>query len=74
MCDYGCRLTDAAPSVEVNGAAATCTNELGGIYYGKVLTANSIFCFTKVGTLLEDGKTIRWDDGVIWKRVTRPAY
>jgi hypothetical protein len=72
VCAYGCRVTDAAPSVLIDGTAATCTNELGGIYHGKALSDHSIYCFNKTGVLLKDGKTIQWDDGVIWKRLSRP--
>jgi len=69
VCEYGCRLTDAAPSVEIDGNTAICMNELGGVYRGRLLTENSISCFNKVGTLSGDGKTIQWDDGVVWKRI-----
>jgi hypothetical protein len=68
VCAYGCRLTDASPSVEIDGDAAICMNELGGVYRGRLLTENSIACFNKVGTLSSDGTTIHWDDGVVWKR------
>ena len=67
-CTSGCRLTDAAPSVEIVGSVARCMNELGGTFSGEVLSAKSIACFNKTGTLSEDGKTIVWSDGVIWAR------
>ena len=67
-CKSGCRLTDAAPSVEIVGTVAKCMNELGGTFSGEVLSATSIACFNKTGTLSEDGKTIVWSDGVIWVR------
>ena len=67
-CQSGCRLTDAAPSVEIVGSVAKCMNELGGTFSGKVLSATSIACFNKTGTLSADGKTIAWSDGVIWIR------
>ena len=64
-CKAFCRLTDAAPSVE---SVAKCMNELGGTFSGRVLSANSIACFNKTGTLSKDGKTIEWSDGVVWAR------
>ena len=67
-CVYGCRLTDASPSVAIEGAVANCMNELGGIYRGRVLSRTSIACFNKVGVLASDGVTLRWSDGVIWRR------
>ena len=67
-CKSGCRLTDAAPSVEIVGSEAKCMNELGGTFSGKVLSANTIACFNKTGTLSQDGKAIEWSDGVIWMR------
>jgi hypothetical protein len=72
LCVYGCRLTDAAPSVEIEGNAAVCANELGGIYHGRLLSKNSLYCFNKTGTLSADDKTIRWDDGVLWKKTPAP--
>jgi hypothetical protein len=69
MCSYGCRVTDAAPSVKIDREAAICTNELGGIFYGRVLTETSITCFNKTGALSPDRKTIRWDGGMVWTRV-----
>jgi hypothetical protein len=72
VCAYGCRVTDAAPSVEIDGDNAACTNELGGIFHGKVLSDHSISCFNKTGVLSADGKTILWDGGVVWRRLSRP--
>ncbi len=67
-CRSGCRLTDAAPSVEIVGSVAKCMNELGGTFSGKVLSPDVIACFNKTGTLSKDGKTIEWSDGVVWAR------
>jgi hypothetical protein len=73
VCAYGCRLTDAPPSIAIDGDKATCTNEYGGLFRGRLLADNVVSCFNKTGRLLEDGKTVRWDDGVIWQRHARPA-
>lgn len=73
VCNYGCRLTDAAPRIEVNGADATCWNEFGGVFHGRLLSGNLLFCFNKLGALSEDGTTIRWDGGVIWRRLPARA-
>jgi hypothetical protein len=68
VCTYGCRLTDANPSVAIDGDAAICTNEFGGLFRGRVLSETSIACFNKVGVLASDGVTLNWSDGVVWKR------
>ena len=68
VCVYGCRLTDANPSVAIDGADANCMNEFGGLFRGRVLTATSIACFNKTGVLAPDGVTLNWSDGVVWKR------
>jgi hypothetical protein len=68
VCTYGCRLTDANPSVAVDGGAAICMNEFGGLFRGRVLSETSISCFNKVGVLASDGITLNWSDGVVWKR------
>ena len=68
VCAYGCRLTDANPSVAIDGAAANCINEFGGLFRGRVLSETSISCFNKVGVLASDGITLNWSDGVIWRR------
>jgi hypothetical protein len=71
-CSYGCRLTDANPSVAIDGEKADCMNELGGIFHGRALSATSISCFNKTGVLASDGITLNWSDGVIWKRYLGP--
>jgi len=68
VCVYGCRLTDANPSVAIDGAAANCMNEFGGLFRGRVLGDTSISCFNKTGVLAPDGVTLNWSDGVVWKR------
>jgi hypothetical protein len=73
VCVYGCRVTDAAPSLQIEGNAAACTNELGGLYQGRMLTRTTLSCFNKTGAISADGRTIRWSDGVIWKRMPPPA-
>ncbi len=73
VCAYGCRLTDANPSVAIHGDAADCINELGGIFHGRVISKTSISCFNKIGVLGNDGVTLRWSDGVIWKRHLGPS-
>jgi hypothetical protein len=72
-CTFGCRLTDAAPSIEIDGDEARCINELGGLFHGRVLGRSSLFCFNKIGRLSEDGTIIRWADGVIWRRLPARA-
>jgi len=68
VCQYGCRLTDANPSVQIDGADAACMNEFGGLFRGKVLGPGAVACFRKIGRLSPDGLTLVWDDGVVWKR------
>jgi ABC-type oligopeptide transport system substrate-binding subunit len=68
LCAYGCRLSDVNPSVAVDGVVATCVNEFGGLFRGRVLSETSISCFNKIGVLASDGITLNWSDGVIWKR------
>ena len=46
VCTFGCRLTDATPGVAIDGAAAICMNEFGGLSRGRVLSETSISCFT----------------------------
>ena len=68
VCAYGCRLTDANPSIEVKGGEVDCVNEYGGLFQGKPIGADGVACFHKTGRLSADGVTIIWSDGVIWKR------
>jgi hypothetical protein len=68
VCTYGCRLTDANPSIAVDGSVAICVNEFGGLFRGRVLSETSVSCFNKVGVLASDGVTLNWSDGVVWKR------
>lgn len=68
VCQSGCRVTDALPGIEIRGPGADCMNELGGVYNGRVLTARSVFCFNMVGTLSDNGETIQWSNGNVWRR------
>ena len=71
VCEAGCRVTDAAPSITIDGDVALCTNELGGLYRGKRLSATTIACFNKIGALSADGATIVWNSGMVWRRAPR---
>jgi hypothetical protein len=68
-CAYGCRLTDAAPTLAIDGDVAICTNELGGLFRGRLRPDGSIACFNKIGRPQGDGKTIVWDGGVVWRKM-----
>jgi hypothetical protein len=68
VCTYGCRLTDANPSIGIKGGEVDCVNEYGGLFQGEPIGADGVACFCKTGRLSADGVTITWSDGVIWKR------
>ena len=68
VCQYGCRVTDANPSVEIRGDEALCMNELGGLFRGQQISPRSLSCFHMIGRLSPDGSTLVWDNGEIWKR------
>ncbi len=68
VCTYGCRITDANPSIEIKDDVAKCVNEYGGLFQGRPLGVDAVACFHKTGRLTADGLTIIWSDGVIWKR------
>ena len=68
VCEAGCRVTDAAPSITIEGDVALCTNELGGLFRGKRLSATTIACFNKTGALSADGARIVWNSGMVWRR------
>ena len=68
VCTYGCRLTDAPPGILVLGDRASCFDEYGGRFDGELTAPDTVECFHKTGRLDSDGVTLRWSDGVIWKR------
>ena len=68
LCVSDCRLTDAPPSIEIEGSTALCRSELGGIYTGRLLTDRSVSCFNTTGTLSDDGTQVLWSNGAVWKR------
>ncbi len=73
-CAYGCRVTDAAPSVEIDEAAANWgMNELGGDLSRPGAREQCDLLLQQGGTLLNDGVTLQWADGVIWKRHRMPV-
>jgi hypothetical protein len=69
VCEAGCRVTDAAPSVGIKGDVALCTDELGGLYRGQRVSATTLACFNKIGVLSADGARIVWNSGMVWRRV-----
>jgi hypothetical protein len=68
VCVHGCRLTDANPTLQIEGDVARCTNEIGGLFVGRALGDGSVACFNKIGKFAPDGVTLNWSDGVIWRR------
>jgi hypothetical protein len=68
VCAYGCRATDANPTLAVHGEEVDCMNEFGGLFRGKLLSPTAVACFRQTGALDPDGTTLRWSNGVIWKR------
>ena len=68
VCKSDCHLSDAPPSIEIDGTAARCHSDLGGVSYGQMLSATSVACFNMVGTLSQDGRTILWSNGGVWER------
>ena len=68
VCAYGCRASDANPTLAVHGDAVDCMNEFGGVFRGKLLSRTSLACLRQTGVLGNDGITLKWTNGVIWKR------
>jgi hypothetical protein len=68
VCAYGCRATDANPTLAVHGDEVDCMNEFGGVFKGKLLSQASVACFRQTGVLGRDRATLTWTNGVIWKR------
>jgi hypothetical protein len=68
VCAYGCRATDANPTLAVHGDEVDCMNEYGGLFRGKLLSRTSVGCFRQTGRLGRDGMTLTWTNGTIWKR------
>jgi hypothetical protein len=68
VCAYGCRTTDANPTLAVHGHEVDCMNEYGGLFRGKLLSRTSVGCFRQTGRLDRDGMTLTWTNGTIWKR------
>lgn len=68
VCAYGCRATDANPTLAVHGDEVDCMNEFGGLFRGKLLSQTSLACFGQTGVLARDRTTLTWTNGVIWMR------
>jgi hypothetical protein len=68
VCAYGCRMTDANPTLAVQGEEVDCMNEFGGLFRGRLLSQTAVACFRQTGVLQRDGATLKWSNGVIWRR------
>jgi hypothetical protein len=64
VCAYGCRPTDANPSVRVKNGEADCVNGYSGIFRGKPLGADGVACPRKTGRLSADG-LMRWRSPIV---------
>jgi hypothetical protein len=49
VCAYGCRATDANPTLQIDGDVARCVNEIGGLFMGRVLAGGAVACFRNTG-------------------------
>ena len=74
MCDRFCRIWDTGASITISGKDVFCTNELGDLSKGQLLTNRSVRCFGIVGELAGDNETIQWSDGNIWRRDHRTTF
>jgi hypothetical protein len=57
-CDGFCRIWDTEASIAINGAQAVCTDELGNVSKGQLLTNRSVRCFGIIGQLADDNESI----------------
>jgi len=73
-CDRLCRIWDTGASITTDGKQAVCTDELGDVSRGQLLTDRSVSCFGIVGQLTDDNETIYWSDGNIWRRDHRTSF
>lgn len=73
-CDRFCRIWDTGASITIDGKHALCTNELGDVSKGQLLTDRSVSCFGIVGQLTDDNETIHWSNGNIWRRDHRTSF
>lgn len=66
--DELCRAFDTQASIERNGDHVSGYNETGEKSLALTLSDRVIFCFGRVGHLSDDGETLHWDNGGVWRR------
>ncbi|CAN2533286.1 hypothetical+protein [Methylocapsa aurea] len=60
---------DVHASIRTKGDEAECRNKAGATSRGRIVSERTIRCFDSEGALSEDGETIRWTNGILWRRV-----
>jgi hypothetical protein len=69
-CEGKCQIPGGGTKIEQTAASAsvTCTNEVGQISVGVMLTIRTVSCWGLAGQISEDNKAINWGNQTQWVR------
>jgi hypothetical protein len=68
QCNRQCQATHVVATISAIRSNIQCKNERGDLSYGQLISSHAFNCFNTSATLSDDGETIVWSNGSIWRR------
>ena len=68
QCNQLCQAANRVATISANQSDIECKNERGDLWRGTRVSSRAFNCFNTLATLSDDGETIVWSNGVVWRR------
>lgn len=71
QCSQFCQMNGALATISTGRtgiAGIECKNERGELSIGQLVSRTAVNCFNATATVSNDGETIVWSSGAVWRR------
>jgi hypothetical protein len=68
QCNQFCQASHRVATISAERSSIECRNETGMRSIGQLVSDRAFNCFNTAATLSDDGETIVWSNGTIWRR------
>ncbi len=68
QCNQLCQNSNRVATISADRSDVECKNERGDLWKGQLISNRAFNCFNTLATLSDDGETIVWSNGVVWRR------
>ncbi len=68
QCNRQCQTFNSVATISAARAEIQCKNERGDLSHGQLISSRAFNCFNTTATLSDDGETIVWSNGAVWRR------